>query len=177
MVQGVPPATRVDVLHRTGQWCPGRRIGSVVAYDLPILPVHQLVGRPTVDRCYLLLDEGVQLTQPVLFAGDLEGWWYVDLVEVDQTEDGLVVRDLYADLLFPPDADRYAVLDLDELGEALVAGHLSAAECGVVLTRTQCFIDRYLPHPEQPHLTRAAFPPPPVDVLQALPNLLDDLGP
>lgn len=48
--------------HRTGQWCPGVRTDdNVVAYDVQILPQWQAIGRPTVDRCFVLPDEGVQV--------------------------------------------------------------------------------------------------------------------
>ncbi|GAA3037023.1 DUF402 domain-containing protein [Streptosporangium longisporum] len=165
-----PTAEDVWVLHRTGQRCPGRRIGEVVAYDARLLPEYQVAGRPTVDRSFLLLDQGVQLTRPVAFEGAVEGWWYVDLVEVEPTEDGLVVRDLYVDFLVPPGADRYHVLDLDELADALCQGKITAAQCATVLGRTQRFIDRHLRASEKdsvgpPH----RFPPADIAVLESLP--------
>ncbi|HWD79641.1 MAG TPA: DUF402 domain-containing protein [Kribbella sp.] len=164
----------VRVLHRTGQSCRGWRVGDVVAYDVRILPRYQVVGRPTVDRSYLLLGEGVQLTRPVVFEGRMEGWWYVDLVEVQNTSDGLVVRDLYADLLIPPAGDRYQVLDLDELGAALEDGVITAQECARVLADTQRFVNRYLRGEEEgPNGPSSPFPPAEVAVLERLPSLLD----
>ena len=169
-----PPIENVRVLHRTGQWCPGRRIGEVVAYDVRILPEYQVLGRPTIDRSYLLLDQGIQLTRPVVFEGLVEGWWYVDLVEVELTEAGLVVHDLYVDFLIPPGADRYHVLDLDELGDALSQGQITATQCVTVLNRTQRFIDRHLRAAEKgsvdpPH----QFPPESIAVLEPLPCFLE----
>jgi hypothetical protein len=169
-----PPIENVRVLHRTGQWCPGRRIGEVVAYDVRILPEYQVLGRPTIDRSYLLLDQGVQLTKPVVFEGPVEGWWYVDLVEVELTEAGLVVHDLYVDFLIPPGADRYHVLDLDELGDALSQGQITAAQCATVLGRTQRFIGRHLRAAEKgpvdpPH----RFPPESIAALEPLPRFLE----
>ena len=174
MVTTTPPIENVRVLHRTGQWCPGRRIGEVVAYDVRILPEYQVLGRPTIDRSYLLLDQGVQLTRPVVFEGPVEGWWYVDLVEVELTEAGLVVHDLYVDFLIPPGADRYHVLDLDELGDAVSRGQITATQCATVLSRTQRFIDRYLRATEKgsvdpPH----QFPPESIAVLEPLPCFLE----
>lgn len=160
----------VRVFHRSGQWCVGRRVGEVVGYDLPILPRYQVAGRPTVDRCYLLLREGVQLTKPVVFEGAVEGWWYVDLVEVDETANGLVVRDLYVDFLIPPALDRYQILDLDELADALTAGKITAAQCADTLAATQQFVHRYLRQPaEGPNGPSAPFPPPEVVALENLP--------
>ncbi|MFC4628353.1 DUF402 domain-containing protein [Promicromonospora alba] len=165
-----PPIEDIRVLHRTGQWCPGRRIDDVAAYDVRILPEYQVPGRPTIDRSYLLLDQGVQLTRPVAFQGPVEGWWYVDLVEVEVTEAGLVVHDLYVDFLVPPGADRYHVLDLDELGDALSQGHITAAQCSTVLSNTQRFIERHLRATQMgsvdpPH----RFPPECITALDRLP--------
>jgi Protein of unknown function (DUF402) len=139
-----------------------------------ILPEYQVAGRPTVDRCYLLLDQGVQLTRPVVFEGPVEGWWYVDLVEVEHIEPGLVVRDLYVDLLVPPCAERYHVLDLDELADALTGGQITATECATVLGRTQRFIERHLRSAEggsvdPPH----QFPPADIAELETLPCFLE----
>ena len=164
--------TEVRVLHRTGQWCRGRRLGDVVAYDVRILPQYQVTGRPTVDRSYLLLGEGVQLTKPAVFEGPMEGWWYVDLVEIERTDNGLVVRDLYADLLIPPAGNRYQVLDLDELAAALEGGGITAAQCARVLTNTQRFVNRYLRGEEEGPLgPSSSFPPAQVAELEKLPSL------
>jgi len=82
----------VLVHHRGGQWCPGVRTAqNVVAYDMKIVEKLQIPGKPTRERCYLLPDEGVQITQPVLFAGALEDGWYIDLVRVETTSDSRLV--------------------------------------------------------------------------------------
>jgi hypothetical protein len=173
-VSTTPAIENVRVLHRTGQWCPGRQVGEVVAYDVPILPEYQVVGRPTIDRSYLLLDQGVQLTRPVVFEGPVEGWWYVDLVEIELTEAGLVVHDLYVDFLVPPGADRYHVLDLDELGDALRQGEITATQCATVLSRTQRFIERHLRAPEKGSVDPSLrFPPESIAVLEPLPCFLE----
>lgn len=173
-VTAPPPIENVSVLHRSGQWCPGRRIGEVAAYDVRILPQYQVPGQPTVNRCYLLLDQGVQLTRPVTFQGPVEGWWYVDLVEIEHTGAGLVVRDLYVDFLVPPGAGRYHVLDLDELGDALSGGKITAAECATVLIRTQRFIERHLRGDEEGSVDPPRqFPPAGIAGLQQLPCFLE----
>lgn len=132
----------INVLHRTGQWCPGvRTANGVMAYDVPILPQYQSLGRSTTDRCYVLPTEGVQLTKPNTFTGSYEGGWYVDLVEVEEPDPKrLVIRDLYVDLLVPPHAIRYDLLDLEELGGALEAGAIDTATAIKVLRNTQHFI-------------------------------------
>ncbi|MFI5692032.1 hypothetical protein ACIA58_09360 [Kribbella sp. NPDC051586] len=160
----------IQVFHRSGQWCPGRRVGDVVAYDVKILPEYQVPGRPTVDRSYLLLDDGIQLTKPAVFEGPVEGWWYVDLVEIEHTDTGLLVHDLYVDLLFPPAANRYQILDLDEFADALRTGQITPAQCATVLDQTQRFINRYLRGEEEgPVGESQAFPPPEIVTLEQLP--------
>ncbi|MFI5732909.1 DUF402 domain-containing protein [Kribbella sp. NPDC051587] len=161
----------VQVLHRTGQWCPGRRLGEVVAYDLPILPRWQVAGHPTVDRAYLLLDQGIQLIRTVTFEGPLIGWWYVDVVEIEETDAGLVVHDLYVDFLVPPGAARYHVLDLDELGEALTQGAITPAQCAAALSNAQGFIERHLRGAEKGSIDPPRqFPPEAIAVFERLPS-------
>ncbi|GAB3810200.1 DUF402 domain-containing protein [Kribbella italica] len=152
----------VTVLHRTGQWCPGvRTTNNAIAYDVPILPQYQAPGRPTTDRCFVLPDEGVQLTKPNTFTGSYEGGWYIDLIETEEPEpQRFVIHDLYVDLLIPPRAVRYDVLDLDEFAEALQIGAIDIATAVKVLRDTQLFIDRHLRTPNEAHPTAwPDFPP------------------
>ncbi|MGC4939404.1 DUF402 domain-containing protein [Kribbella sp. DT2] len=152
----------VTVLHRTNQWCPGVRTpGNVIAYDVPILPQWQAPGRPTTDRCFVLPDEGVQLTKPNTFTGTYEGGWYIDLIDLEeQHPNRLIVHDLYVDLLISPQAIRYDLLDLDELGDALQAGAIDTLTAVKVLRNTQAFIDRHLRNPNQSAPTHwPDFPP------------------
>ncbi|WP_392542253.1 hypothetical protein [Oryzobacter telluris] len=164
----------VSVLHRTGQWCPGRRLDDVVAYDVRILPEYQVAGRPTVDRSYLLLDQGIQLTRPVAFDGPVEGWWYVDVVEIEHAASGLVVHDLYVDFLVPPGAERYHVLDLDELAEALGSGDITPVQGATALRRTQRFVDRHLRSIAEGSVAPPSeFPPAGIAALEPLPAFHD----
>lgn len=168
------PLRKVSVLHRTGQWCPGRQLSEIVAYDVRILPEHQVPGRPTVDRSYLLLDQGIQLTRPAVFDGPVEGWWYVDVVEIELTNAGLVVHDLYVDLLIPPGAERYHVLDLDELADALGSNEITAAQCATALEKTQRFIDRHLRGTDTGSVAPPSeFPPSGIAALERLPCFLE----
>jgi hypothetical protein len=162
----------VRVNHRTGQWCSGVRTGdNVVAYDVPILPRWQAPGRPTVDRCFVIPDEGVQITQPNTFTGVLEGGWYVDLVEVEESEPKrLVVHDLQVDIVIPPVSVRYELLDLDEFADVLEDGSIDPATAVRVLRNTQRFIDKHLRNLDQDVLTSwPDFPPATVLKLAELP--------
>jgi len=151
----------VKVLHRTGQWCDGIRQGNVLAYDVNVLPEYRIEGGGTVDRCYLLPDEGVQLTCPVTFGGELAGGWYVDLIELEEVPDGgLIVHDLYVDILVPPRGRRYEILDLDDLAAAVESGAVGSRTATRVLRQTQQFVDRHLFAPEaRPHDPWPDFPP------------------
>jgi hypothetical protein len=136
----------VRVHHRSGQWCSGVRTGdNIVAYDVEILPQWQVPGRPTTDRCFVITDEGVQITRPVTFVDALEGGWYVDLVKLEEVgPKRLVVHDLYVDIVVPPRGRRYEVLNLDELADALRDGAIDAATTARVLRDSQRFIDKHL---------------------------------
>ena len=161
----------ISVLHRTGQWCPGvRTANNVIAYDVPILPQYQAPGRPTTDRCFVLPAEGVQITQPNTFTGPCEGGWYIDLVDAEEPDPKrFVIHDLYVDLLIAPEAVRYDLLDLDELGDALEAGSIDTGTAIKVLRNTQQFIERHLRRPDQ--AAPAAWPDFPPAVLLPLIDL------
>lgn len=135
----------VQVLHRTGQWCHGARDGAVIVYDVDILPEYRIEGGGTVDRCFILSDEGVQLRQPVTFGEELAGAWYVDLVELEERTDGrIAVHDLYVDIIVLPRGRRYEILDLDDLADAIADGTVSMKTAIRVLRRTQKFVDSHL---------------------------------
>jgi hypothetical protein len=162
----------VQVYHRTGQWCFGVRTDdNVVAYDVPILPRWQAPGRPTVDRCFVIPDEGVQLTKPNTFTGVVEGGWYIDLVDVEEPEpQRILVHDRQIDLLLPPISFRYEVLDLDEFADAIEEGRIDAATAVRTLRNTQRFINKHLFNLDQDVLTAwPDFPPATVRELAELP--------
>lgn len=81
-----------------------------------------------------------------------------------------MVRDLDVDFLVTLDADRFDVLDLDELADALDAGDITAAQCASTLRNAQRFIDRHLRDPVlEPVDERLGFPPPALEQLASLP--------
>lgn len=165
---------KVSVLHRTGQWCPGVRTrDQVFAYDMQILPDWQVPGRPTVDRCYVLADQGIQLTRPVNFTGAYEGSWYVDLVEVEVIDDRrIAVHDRWVDFIVTADSLRYELLDLDELADAVTAGTATVETATTVLRQAQQFVDTHLRDLTTPSPTGwPDFPPAAIEPLIALPPL------
>jgi hypothetical protein len=164
----------VRVYHRTGQWCSGVRTSdNVVAYDVPILPQWQVPGLPTVDRCFVIADDGVQITRPNTFSGVLEGGWYVDLVDVEESEPGqLLIHDRDIDLLMPSKSIRYEMLDLGEFADALADGSMDVATAVRTLRNTQRFIDKRLRNLDEDPLTAwLDFPPAAVLKLAQLPPL------
>lgn len=148
-----------------------RHGADVVAYDMTILPEWRVAGRPNRDRAYLLLEEGVQLAQPVSWVGALEGGWYIDLVAIEETgPDRLVVRDLYVDLIILPTTRRYEVLDLDELADAVTTGVVDLTTATTVLRNTQSFIDTHLGNFDvEAPTTWPDFPPATIEGLATLP--------
>jgi hypothetical protein len=140
--------------------CPGVRSGRVAAYEYDIR--ETLAVRPGLSRrqrAYLLLDESVQLAQPLVFPSHQAGWWYVDLVAIDETDTTITVADRYIDVIVGPPGHPYRMLDLDEFGEALQIGAISADEGARVLAATQAFLDRHLNRRHDLEVVWPDFPP------------------
>lgn len=83
----------------------------------------------------VLLDDGVQINQPVLFPRKPQGWWYCDLVSVVDEGQVVHVDDMWIDFIVGPPDHPYRVLDLDEYAEALSDGRLTQAEAAQGLRR------------------------------------------
>ncbi|MER5638550.1 DUF402 domain-containing protein [Kitasatospora sp. NPDC002227] len=143
----------------------GIRRGSVIAYDWGFSEG----GVEHVQRTYLLLDEHLQIDQPVAFPPEQRGWWYCDLVAVD-TSGSPVVRteDRWIDVIVGPPDHPYRLLDLDEYAAALADGRLGAAEAAEGLTRMQHFLDRRLNRRHDTTRTWPDFPPREVEELRTL---------
>lgn len=127
---------------------PAVRYGDLLVRDESY---HRHAG---IRRYFWLLDLGVQLVYEPF------GWtdeWYVDVVFVDQEarDDSFAYRiaDAYVDLVIEGMGPTYRMLDLDELGAALLAGQVDASGAADALTRAQRFVDTYLHR-------GAPFPPP-----------------
>jgi hypothetical protein len=140
----------------------GRRAGDVIVYDWGF----EWRGSQREQRSFVLLDDGVQINQPVIFPPERRGWWYCDLVKVVDHDDLVVVDDLWIDVIVGPPDHPYRLLDLDEYAAAMESGTLSAADAVDGLVRTQRFLDRRLnrryDHPERIWLD---FPPASVEAL------------
>lgn len=152
----------ISVTCRHGTY-PGVRSGGVASYEFEIPPEHEVEDPPRrTQRVFLLLDEHIQLHQPLTFLGPYAGWWYVDLVDLAWSGDGsLTVVDHWIDVVVPPFGQPYQLLDLDEFGEALASGALTAEQAAIGLARFQHFVDTHLRGeltPDAP-ITWADFPP------------------
>ncbi|HXT94234.1 MAG TPA: hypothetical protein VN714_33795 [Trebonia sp.] len=137
------------VRHRIhDQPVPARRWGTVLFSD----EVYHRHAGPR--RYFWLLGEDVQLVYEPF------GWrdeWYVDLVSVSESDsDGAycyTVSDELVDIVVEGTGPAYRIIDLDEIGDALATGRVTAAQLGRTLASAQRFLDRYLHR-------GARFPPP-----------------
>jgi hypothetical protein len=139
---------------------PGIRLGRVACYEFPMFDMPVRAGWLPRDRSYLLLDEGIQMAcPPGGLPDEQDGWWYVDLVEI--TEDGaeIEVMDHYLDVIVGPPEHYYRVLDMDEFGDALAEGKLSATQAITGLRNFQRFFDRYFNRRHDITLGWPDFPP------------------
>lgn len=133
----------------------GLRRGQVVAYDWGF----EQAGREWVQRSFVLLDEGVQINQPVNFPEQQRGWWYCDLVTIVDDGDTVAVNDMWIDFIVGPASHPYRVLDLDEYADAMSDGRLSPADAVAGLRRAQSFLDRRLNRRHDVTRSWPDFPP------------------
>jgi hypothetical protein len=142
----------------------GRRLDDVIVYDWGF----ELNGRQWEQRSFVLLDDGFQINQPVIFPAVQQGWWYCDLVRVTDAGDEVIVEDLWIDVIVGPADHPYRVLDLDEYAIAAERGLLSTAEAVDGLVRTQRFLDRRLNRRHEVLRSWPDFPPATVAALSAV---------
>lgn len=129
---------RVEVSCRHGTY-PGVRVGRVCAYEFEIPDKYEVRGHDRTQRVFVMLDEHIQLNQPLTFPEAFEDWWYVDLVEVVEVGDTISVADHWLDVAVPPAGHPYRVMD-GELADALVAGQVSTEQVAAGLRRFQHFL-------------------------------------
>lgn len=147
----------------------GVRQGDVVAYQWGF----EQEGLHHIQRSFVLLDDGVQINQPVIFPEEQQGWWYCDLVTVVDAGDSLQVNDMWIDAIVGPPDHPYRVLDLDEYAEAMAAGALSVVDGVDGLIRWQRFLDRRLNRRHDVTRTWPDFPPAAVEALLTVDLPLD----
>lgn len=140
---------------------PGIRHGNAVAYEFLVDPKWGTKsGRAELQRSFLLLDEGVDMAQPVVFRDDQADWWYIDLVRFEIDGNDIRRHDMYIDLIVGPPGQPYSVLDLDEFGAAITTGAISVTEASDALRHCQRFINTRLSRHHDVASTRwPAFPP------------------
>jgi len=156
------------VVRREGFRCPGVRVGNVAVYDFDVSPEYEV--RSDVDRrqrCFLMFEEGLQLTQPVTFPESMAGWWYVDLIRCMWSGSEVTVVDMFVDVIVGPPDKPYEVLDLDELAAACASGQLSTADVCSVLTDSQSFLDLHLNRLGGPADRWVDFPPTALDPVRS----------
>jgi hypothetical protein len=149
---------------------PGARLGDALTYEFEL--GHSFTPRPgttRLERVFVLLDVGVQLSNPPYWHGQDAACWYVDLVSVSAGNGGFTVWDQYVDLIVPTDGRSCRMLDLDEFATAVDQGTLLWSDAGDALRRWQRFLDRYLHRDRLPAAGWADFPPAAITPLAALP--------
>ncbi|PYC79454.1 hypothetical protein C7C46_13885 [Streptomyces tateyamensis] len=164
-VTALPCDERVSILHNGRLRAASIRRGDVVAYDWGF---HQ-DGAEHVQRTFVLLDEGLQVNQPVLFPPEQRGWWYRDLLTLawDGADRRLLrTQDLWLDVIVGPPDHPYRLLDLDDYADAPADGRLSPDRAAEGLRRMQRFLDRRLNRRHDTTRSRPEFPPPLVEELR-----------
>lgn len=146
-----------------GQWgpFPGVRSGAVATYEFEIVEPHYVrPGISRMQRVYLLLDQGIQLNQPIVFKPHQAGWWYIDLVEIGSSTPGqITVTDHFLDVIVGPPGHPYRVLDIDELGDAIEAGRITLDKAIAGMRNFQRFLDQHLNRRTEVEVEWPDFPP------------------
>jgi hypothetical protein len=148
----------------------GVRLGDALAYEFEL--DESFVPRPgktRLERVFVLLDLGVQLSSPPWWPDREAGCWYVDLVSVTRDGDTFTIRDQYVDVIVPTDGRPYRTLDLDEFAGAIEKGTLPLPVAIDALMRWQRFLDRHLHAQQFPSTRWVDFPPSAIEPLAALP--------
>src|SRR5262245_3189843 len=104
----------------------GMRLGDAIAYEFEL--DRSVVPRPgmtRLERVFVLLDVGVQLSNPPYWQGADAACWYVDLVDVSGADGRFTVWDQYIDVIVATDGRPYRILDLDEFATAVHQGALT----------------------------------------------------
>ncbi len=165
---------------------PGVRLRNAIAYEFALPERFEpKPGRTRLERVFILADVGVSMAQPCWrravradgsvvpgLDGDLDGSWYVDLIELTDNGGSVISRDLYADVIVPTDGRHQRLLDLDEFGDALAEGVLPVDAAVDGLRRWQRFLDSCLHRDRDPSGTWTDFPPKAIEELAALPGPL-----
>jgi hypothetical protein len=137
---------RVQVTCRHGSY-PGIRSGRVCAYEFSVPEHYEIRGTDRTQRAFVLLDEHIQLQNPLTFLEPFEEWWYVDLVQVHEGDLDITVVDHWLDVAVPPDGQPYRVMDGDEFADAVADGKITLEQATNGIRRLQEFLDRYLHGP------------------------------
>ena len=165
---------RIQVTCRHGTY-PGIRVERVCAYEFEIPDEYEVRGQERTQRVFVLLDEHIQLNQPLTFPEPFRDWWYVDLVEVTETAKAVSVADHWLDVAVPPAGQPYRVMDGHEFADALLAEEVTPEQVASGLRRLQHFLDQYLHGPLDERGFDALgrswhdFPPAALEPLRAIP--------
>jgi predicted RNA-binding protein associated with RNAse of E/G family len=94
-----------------------------------------------VVRHYVLIEQGIKLMH------EPWGWkdsWYADVVQIDQSENAMSLRDLYVDIVIEGNGPTYRLLDLPELVDAHARDEIETSEFHYALRSLHAFVDGHL---------------------------------
>ncbi|MEZ4860000.1 MAG: hypothetical protein R3C14_01775 [Caldilineaceae bacterium] len=130
-----------------GQW---RGAGNVIV-ERPPLSSHY--GLET--RIYYLVERGLTVIEGIQLPPPREQWyWYLHVADIfyDQQRLCWVSQDLFCDIVLDPAGQRYHLMDLGDLGEALTIGLIDQPWAVNILKRTdqtlQAINEEGFPFPE-----------------------------
>ncbi|MBX3012724.1 MAG: hypothetical protein KF832_14505 [Caldilineaceae bacterium] len=96
-------------------------------------------GYAADTRIYYLVEQGLTIIENIHLPPPRSAWtWYIHLADIayDHQRHCWVSQDLFCDILWTADGQRYHLLDLADVGHALRLGLLTAERAARLLTRT-----------------------------------------
>ncbi|MEZ4619760.1 MAG: hypothetical protein R2867_30240 [Caldilineaceae bacterium] len=131
--------------------------GTVIV-EKPVPGIHY--GDET--RIYYLIEQGLTLVEQIHLPAPREYWyWYIHLADIfyDEARRCWISKDLFCDIMLDRSGDRYHVMDLADLGQALAIGLVTPAETTVILQRVDALLTT---------ITQDGFPFPEITRARAL---------
>ena len=128
-----------------------------------------IVGKPISSihysedtRIYYLIERGLTIIEQIHLPAPRECWyWYIHLADIfyDEARRFWISKDLFCDIVLDRSGDRYHVMDLADLGQALAIGLVTPAETTVILQRVDALLTT---------ITQDGFPFPEITRARAL---------
>ena len=109
-------------------------------------------------RIYYLIERGLTVIEAIHLPPPREQWyWYIHLADIfyDEQRQCWINKDLFCDIVLDPTGERYHLMDLADLGDALAIRLITSEETTSILHRSDAIVSTIVsgvfPFPEIEH--------------------------